>query len=233
MSLFNTVATSSIPYGYSKLVSIEIPSQCPSCQVAYNSKPLAVYLANDENPQERVYAVYYCPNCRSCFMVCYIIANTRGPHRRDFRYPTLLDSIYPPPTATTFMNDDIRRLSPNFVDIFHQAEIAENSGLTDICGLGYRKALEFLVKDFAIHCNPDETENIKTSALSQCIDIYIDAPDIKTLASRSAWLGNDEAHYVRRHTGRDVSDLKRFILTTAYFISSTLILEDAGTITPK
>ena len=103
----------------------------------------------------------------------------------------------------------------------------------EIAGLGYRKALEFLIIDFAIHEHPDDEEKIKANSLSKCIKNYIDADHIKTLAERSAWIGNDEAHYIRKQEDRDVSDMKAFIQATVYFIAMVLITEDASSMTPK
>lgn len=56
--------------------------------------------------------------------------------------------------------------------------------------------------------------------------------NIKTLAEKSAWIGNDEAHYIRKQEERTVSDLKKFILASTYFISMTLTTEDAASILP-
>lgn len=99
--------------------------------------------------------------------------------------------------------------------------------------MGYRKALEFLVKDFSIHEHPDDENKIKSMSLTNCINEYIDTPNIKTLATRSAWIGNDEAHYIRKQEDRDVNDMKSFIHATVYFISMILITEDASSMEPK
>ena len=96
--------------------------------------------------------------------------------------------------------------------------------------MGYRKALEFLIKDYAIHFNLAEAETIKEQALAQCIKTYIDNPKIKTLAERSAWLGNDEVHYVRKHPDFDINDLKRFIDTCVNYIEMELNLEQCNSI---
>lgn len=69
--------------------------------------------------------------------------------------------------------------------------------------------------------------------LSPCIKKYIDNPQIKTLVERSAWIGNDEAHYIRKQTDRDVNDMKAFIKATVYFIGMVLITEDAESMEPK
>lgn len=102
--------------------------------------------------------------------------------------------------------------------------------LDQIAGIGYRKSLEFLAKDFAIKYNPDDEDKIKNMPLSNCIKTYIDDPRIKNLAEKSIWLGNDETHYVRKHEDRDISDMKQFIDALVYFISMILITEDAESI---
>ncbi len=44
-------------------------------------------------------------------------------------------------------------------------------------------------------------------------------PEIKGMAERAIWLGNDETHYVRRWADKDIKDLKNLIDLTVYFIS--------------
>ena len=65
-----------------------------------------------------------------------------------------------------------------------------------ICGTGYRKSLEFLIKDYLISTLPeDQHEAIKNKFLNNCIRDNISNINIKTVASRAVWLGNDETHY--------------------------------------
>lgn len=52
---------------------------------------------------------------------------------------------------------------------------------------GYRKAFEFLVKDYSVSEIPDNESEIKSMSLSQCIKKYIDDVRIKTLVERSAY----------------------------------------------
>ena len=59
---------------------------------------------------------------------------------------------------------------------------------------------------------------IESASLSACISTYINNEKIKTLARASAWIGNDETHYVRKHQNYNVQDLKRFINTVVAFI---------------
>ena len=56
---------------------------------------------------------------------------------------------------------------------------------------------------------------------------------LKTVASRSTWLGNDQTHYTQRFENRDISDLKKFIDATVYWVSMELITEEALSITKQ
>lgn len=46
-------------------------------------------------------------------------------------------------------------------------------------------------------------------------------------AKASTWLGNDESHYTRKFTSKDINDLKKFIDATIYCISLKLLSETA------
>ena len=93
--------------------------------------------------------------------------------------------------------------------------------------------MEFLVKDYAIYKNNEKEEIIKNTWMSDCIKTYIDNEQIKTLAEKSEWIGNDETHYVRKQEDRDINDMKRFIDAMTYFISMSLIVDDASTMQSK
>ena len=85
-------------------------------------------------------------------------------------------------------------------------------------------------KDFAIHTQPDDEEKIKTMMLSPCIKTYIENKRIVNLAEKSAWIGNDEAHYVRKQKNLDVSNMKEFIQALVYFVSMDLVAEEASAV---
>lgn len=204
------------------LFNIEFPNQCPYCNTGIEAKHLTTYIAEYNNVSS-LYSLFFCPKCEHCFTAIY---NT-------YLNQTTLKMLLPHNQNKTTFEDNLKNLSPEFVSIYNQAEIAEQNGLNHICGLGYRKSLEFLVKDFSIHNNPDDADSIKSMPLAQCIKTYITENRIKTLAERSAWIGNDEAHYVRKQDDRDISDMKKFIEALVYFINMTSVLEDAASMNPK
>lgn len=106
----------------------------------------------------------------------------------------------------------IKKMSSRFIRIYNQANIAEQNNLSEICGLGYRKAFEILLKDYLIKKNPEEEhETIRTMMVSQCIAKYVTSDEIKLLSHRVFWLGNDHAHYTKKWNGKTLSDLKKLI----------------------
>ena len=150
-----------------------------------------------------------------------------------YRSTGALLSLSPCSEDKTSFSDKINSLSPNFVEIYHQSEKAENMGLTEICGLGYRKALEFLVKDYAITFNPGDSDTIKRKLLSPCINDHIDNKRIKSLATASAWIGNDETHYIRKHEDYNLGHLKAFISAIVSYIDSELSYLEAESLLNK
>ena len=110
-------------------------------------------------------------------------------------------------------------LSPSFVKIYNEAYAAEQMSLMEVCGVGYRKALEFLVKDYAVEGKDEATSaNIKKTPLGTCIENYVRDSNVKVVAKRAVWLGNDETHYIRKWEDKDVRDLKGLIRLTIRWI---------------
>lgn len=223
-------ANSMEPNRYSsKELNVHEVSICPICKKSI--KPIhlnTVYQINSENIAI-IESHLFCKGCNSSFIVRYESPiNPMGtviPTNPVFSVPNTIKPV--------FFEDSIHQLSPQFIKIYNQASEAEASALDEIAGIGYRKSLEFLIKDFAISEHPDEKDTIKSMNLSPCINKYISDPSIKTLATKSAWIGNDEAHYVRKHENRDISDMKKFIQASVHFISIIQITKDADSMELK
>jgi len=112
----------------------------------------------------------------------------------------------------------IQAVSPDFVTIYGEAERAEQSGFKLVCGPGYRKALEFLIKDYVIRSHPAKSEEIKRLFLGKCIADLVTDVKVKQVAARAVWLGNDETHYLRKWEGKDLTNLKALIKLTVHWI---------------
>lgn len=208
-------------------ISIPLPIQCPTCTNSPQPNVLDAYHLSISDRLE-LYVLYFCTKCKKCFMCKYYVT---GGLSYD-RYALEVEQ-YPPSRHLTSFSDNISSLSSRFVSIYQQAEQAEKAGLDEICGMGYRKALEFLIKDYAIKYNSEKAEKISKDNLMPCINSYISDNDIKTLASRCTWLGNDEAHYIRKQTDYNIHDLKAFINSMITYIDFKLTVEKASLIEPK
>lgn len=217
-------------------LGFESVNQCPRCKTSLIPTEVyaAIYIPKVPKPRKDhpcATILNYCPKCQNCFITTYNTHNI-GIGRGGIQLFETVNEGNSEPIffcGSTF-SDYIKNLSPKFIEIYNQSENAEAINLNQIAGMGYRKALEFLIKDYAIHTNPNEKNKIESMLLSNCINTYIDKPKIKTLAERSAWLGNDETHYVKKHTDRDISDLKKIIKACVGYIDSELAVEDANTI---
>lgn len=121
-------------------------------------------------------------------------------------------------------SNEINEVSPMFEKIFNDAFKAQQNGLNEIVGLGYRRAFEFLVKDFAISKTTDESkrDNIKKQSLSNIINNYFPNGSVKELLNSTSWIGNDFAHYNHTHPDIELEDLKELIKLSVLKIEEEL-----------
>jgi len=179
---------------------------CPYCE----THVLPTYMLLADVDLHRCNVFCQCTNCRETLVLEYERFNVS-----EFRFK----QIHPNPTLKKeSFSDTIKDISPLFSDIYNQAYGAYQLGLNHVCGMGFRKALEFLIKDYAIRMRPDAEESIKKALLGVCINNYVDDVRIKEMANRATWLGNDETHYVKLYDDRDVTHLMTLIKITIHWI---------------
>ncbi|WP_282035199.1 hypothetical protein [Metabacillus indicus] len=188
----------------------ELPDTCPVCSFSISPTYILTYLKNDFTRE----LLCGCPRneCRALFFAVY----------QGDNYASYLVNCYPYSKVNKEFPQEVADLSPSFVAIFNQAHHAEQEKLDLICGVAYRKALEYLIKDYVLKMYPEDDSKIKSMVLQQCIQKFITEPSIKLMAERATWLGNDETHYVRKWKDKDLQDLKNLIDLTVYFISMSL-----------
>lgn len=137
---------------------------------------------------------------------------------------------FPKNNLTTEIPPAIKENFPDFVKIYNQAQIAEKSDLDQLAGMGYRKAIEFLITDYLIlypiNGVTKEWLNSPNTSLSQKIEKLEDAR-IKDLAKAISYLGNDETHYNKRHPDFNLEHLKMFIKAFLSDIDNHMIHQQA------
>lgn len=199
-------------------------SSCPICHWALVPQNIAGYYV----PEGNVSLLELCPKCRNIFLVQYEVGYAGG---KEVWIRKRL-GVYPEVPDNRTISKQIKELSPKFASIYAQAEKAEKSKLTGICGSGYRKSLEFLVKDYLIYKFPSDEATIQVEPLSVSIR-RIEDDRIRVLSERATWIGNDETHYVKKHENLDIAEMKRFIDAVLHYIESELSFELALSIQPQ
>lgn len=231
-------------YGYPATdIPVPMPTECPCCKKTMASDLTPIIAVNNLLPSDAideydefragsectVASIYRCTSCNSLFTLW-------SKHKAEYNenhklgWSCDIQNQYPFDTHVTAFSDEINGLSPKFVSIYNQSELAESQALDELCGMGYRRALEFLVDSYIRKIKPNKSidANLK---LGTKISNYIDDPRIKTLAQKSAWLGNDATHIVNKHPNRKiVADMKKFIKAMTTMIDAQLAYEDADNI---
>lgn len=182
-------------------------------------------------------ALYECPNCHNGILVSYDpkfeLGNKYNVKDVIKSWKTFtIKSIYPTAIAQFPYNEIISKISPRFKDIYIQSLQAKLDGKNELVGIGYRKSIEFLIKDYLLHIQHENSDKVPSLPLGECIKL-IDSNKIQTLAKASTWLGNDETHYVRKHTDKDISDLEKFLDALVYYLTYELTVEEASSFIGK
>lgn len=181
---------------------IDLLDVCPMCHNGIMPKFEHGHLVKDTTTQKAVvFVLLYCQHCKEYFICRYDFQSGIN------KLPTY---AYPQTPEYQSFSEEIINLSPQFIKIYNQSLSAEKSGLDELAGIGYRKSLEFLVKDYLITVQHEDEIEIKKLELGRCVAKIADTK-ILTLAKGATWLGNDETHYVRKHEGYNIEHLKLFI----------------------
>lgn len=207
-----------------------LPDVCPRCHRGVRPvKPDWNHVrVDDDLGIPELDMVFICPvaSCNRLFFARYL-ANSLGVFNLSQCFPADLQNVEQLP--------EIEKISPDFCSIYDEAHAAEALELMLICGPGYRKALEFLIKDYlkSLKTTDAEITDIAKLQLGPVIAKYVTDARMKTTAERATWLGNDETHYVRKWEDKDLQDMKRYIELTCYWIQSEHLTKEAAVSMPQ
>ncbi|MGH1783620.1 hypothetical protein ABE872_09970 [Enterococcus gallinarum] len=214
----------------SSTVDLDIDEYCPHCGKP-GSHILCDAVASD------LFSIVN--NSVALFLKCSISECSKYhvqefPFKKSHSQSSAIEAVYPriPYTYRVKLENNLPELVnntfPAFKEIYEQSLEAEAQGLNQISGIGYRKSIEFLIKEYVIHQSPDSADEVKKKFLGKVIsDNLKEFPKIQTLAKAAVWIGNDETHFVRVHDDKDIQDMKDFLTAAALFISAELKVEEA------
>jgi hypothetical protein len=199
----------------------KFPDTCPLCFKGIDPR---FFDGNLSENHVVIEVVFQCPrsDCHHLFIAYYYARIYQGKILNNYYLQRLAPYNFEPHE----MSEIINSVSKDFVRIYNQSEQAESEKLTEIAGPGYRKSLEFLIKDFVIIKKPDKKDEVIKSLLGTVISSFVEDTRIQATAKRAAWLGNDETHYYRKWEDKDIKDLKILIDLTVRWIESVQLTEE-------
>ncbi|MBR8701673.1 MULTISPECIES: DUF4145 domain-containing protein [unclassified Fusobacterium] len=215
--------------GLDYFLEIEKPNICPKCKTGI-FPILDTYsgITHNKLSEEIFTVIFLCPNCQEHFVTNYkIIYDNQKQYTINIGYSMnkAIDKDIP---------NNIKTLSPKFVEIYEQALTAHENGLNELVGIGLRKSVEFLVKDYLIDAQHLPQKEVEQMFLQNAIQ-KLEDNNLTSLAEKIAWLGNDESHYVRKHIEIDnpIDSILRFIKVLYTYLSHKLIVLEASKIKKK
>lgn len=215
-------------------LSLEVNSadECPICHYGIDLSQNSWWNYHDIHSSEQekfnVFSIHICPHCHHGFVTEHHMSVKLNNNDEDDS--TLVEEsqvVYPHSTTNLNIDEQIRKISPRFYDIYRQCLIAKNEGLSDLYGMGFRKALEQLITDFAINKHPAEKDKILGMSLHNRIESYFHDSDAKAALMACKWLGNNETHYENCNTKEDIILFEELIEDTLYYIHRELRKEKA------
>lgn len=186
--------------------SVDVPDECPVCHKHSEVSFVAADVVENGRGVQTIFRCAY-QGCRA-FFICFY-----GP-----KPSSDLLGIRPQKPAESMFPETISALSPGFVSIFKEADEAKHLGLKQVAGPGYRKAFEFLIKDYAKSLAPGKDREIEEKFSGAVVTEFVPDARIQAVAKRCLWLGNDETHYLRKWADHDVDDLVTLIKLTTNWI---------------
>jgi len=186
----------------------KIPDSCPICHKSEIPENKFGWMEED-----RLEMVFQCPNedCRRLFMGYYIADIEETEEEEQLVY--YLKGCAPQIIKKKDFPEEIALISKRFCEIYNEAHEAEIRGLINICGIGYRTALETLIKDFLIREKIDKSDiiHIATTHIINCINQYIDSDIVRHCVKKMDCLGPVETQFTRVWKKKDIQDLKDLI----------------------
>jgi hypothetical protein len=190
------------------------PNICPHCHVVNTPHKKYEEVSQDTDNTNCNYQVWKCSNqdCLKLFGVLFKVVDGKA------KITNVLNGLpkgpdWPKPIEELLNGKTVgtqETLKSKFIKTYLQSLEAESYGLDEIAGMGYRKAIEYLVKDWAIQNTPDDKDKILGKWLGSTISDYYEG-DLKDILERATWLGNDQAHYNKLFEEYDIDVLKELI----------------------
>lgn len=207
---------------------LDVVENCPHCNVSISPILISHHKFYDEAMNLPMHTLVLQCNRNKCSRI--YLADIWLQAEFPSNDVVVIDHLILPKVNVVFNDPKIAEISPEFISIYNESLKAESMGLLKICGCGYRKAIEFLVKDYIISSNKENEDfdinDIKKSTrVIKLIEKYFEDPILISVAKKLFWLGNDETHYERKWESKDIKDMKNLIEVFLYKIKMDLSIQ--------
>jgi len=138
-----------VPLGRKMWEFDKFPNKCPQCHHAIDPRQIGIVVRKEVvMGSATVELIFQCPqeDCLRAFIGLYIGDYSQHTRSHMMMLRATSPFIPEPPEHSS----EVRAVSPQAVAIYREAAAAEAWNLKEIAGCGYRKALEFLVKDYCV-----------------------------------------------------------------------------------
>ena len=208
---------------------VQSENECPHCHygIDLSNDSYRSYhdIANNEQSEFTIFAIHLCPHCLKGFVVEH---KMKIDTNENFSKIKEISHIQYPVTPKSFAVDNrVKRISKRFCDIYKQSLQAKECRLSEIYGMGLRKSMECLVKDYAVYTSQDTEEKISRKNLAECISCYIQDSDIQTLATSCRKIGNNETHWKNENDISDIRLMEQVMECIITYIANKVTVLDA------
>jgi len=157
--------------------------RCPHCGILMDAVPVKFSRLPYERDKEAVTVAFQCVDCENIFLTIY--TTDRGRARFAGIVPVCKDDK---------LHDGLVKISPDFARIHRQSYRAEMRGDSWLAIIGYRTAMEILIKDYAIKVDGAAPEEIKKLSLYSAIGRYM-KDELFISADVVRLVGNSNVHF--------------------------------------
>jgi hypothetical protein len=206
--------------------TVDIVTKCPHCNQTGRQEPITGSMNMKENS---LFVTTECLNCFNLATHAYFCEDNYSGSFNDYyqnTYPNFSDDIN--------ISEKVKHEYPDFLRILVQSQKAEEADLNELAGMGYRKALEFFVKEYVTQ-NLDggaEKNSILSEPLGETIK-RLENPLLQSISKASSWLGNDQTHMVQKHPEYGINDIKKYIKVLTNLVEAEFVAEEVGVLLNK
>ena len=193
------------------------PSVCPHCGLGMDGQTISPSFVDFDNGDKLMVQVCCCTACRRYYFFAVLLNRETRQSRFVFLYPQY---------EYMYFNKNLNRVSPRFMSMYNQALRCEGNGDTEIAAIGYKAALDILVKDYAINMLKVNKDSVKNKNVFTAIKEYLGTSDIIKSEEAVRALTSEYAYYEGAYPMYDFVLLKLYMDIFIKYVETKVITNE-------